>query len=132
MTRTTIFIELGVWAHNRSLFTGEITMMSAPSGADVVRASAIGGTKQAITQTVGVLVERGYVERTPDPADGRAKVVTLTERGREAAKASLEIADEVDRAWETVLGAEEMEAFRSRLTALVGAARPGAGGWASL
>ena len=95
-------------------------------------ATAIGGTKQAITQTVGVLVERGYVERNPDPADGRAKVVTLTERGREAAAASLEIADEIDRAWETVLGAEEMEAFRSRLAALVGAARPGAEGWASL
>jgi DNA-binding MarR family transcriptional regulator len=94
-------------------------------------AAATGGTKQAITQTVGVLVERGYVQRSPDPSDGRAKLVTLTERGREAAAASVEIADELDRAWETVLGADAMDALRARLTELVLAARRGDGGWAS-
>lgn len=44
-------------------------------------AAELGGTKQGLTQTVGVLIERGYAQRSPDPADGRAKVMTLTDRG---------------------------------------------------
>jgi DNA-binding MarR family transcriptional regulator len=95
-------------------------------------AAATGATKQALTQTVGVLVERGYVERHPDPSDGRAKVVTLTQRGREATVASLEIAEHIDRSWEAVLGAEGLASLRSRLTALVGDARRADGGWTSI
>ena len=30
------------------------------------------------------LERRGYVERVPDPDDGRVKIIRLTERGREA------------------------------------------------
>lgn len=39
-------------------------------------------TKQAVGQLVTDLEAAGYVERTPDPSDQRAKIVTLTERGR--------------------------------------------------
>jgi DNA-binding MarR family transcriptional regulator len=82
-------------------------------------AAELGGTKQGLTQTVGALIERGYAGRSPDPADGRAKVVTLTDRGRDAAEASLQIASEIDGAWEAVLGAEGLDALRSGLVALI-------------
>ncbi|NMO00133.1 MarR family transcriptional regulator [Gordonia sp. TBRC 11910] len=37
---------------------------------------------QSMATTVGVLVERGFVERTPDPADGRRLVLSLSSAGR--------------------------------------------------
>ena len=40
-------------------------------------------TKQSMAQLVAHLERHGYVERIPDPADGRAKLVRATERGRE-------------------------------------------------
>ena len=38
-------------------------------------------TKQAISQRVRELEERGWVTVTPDPADGRATIVARTRRG---------------------------------------------------
>ena len=92
-------------------------------------AAELGGTKQGLTQTVGVLIERGYARRSPDPAEGRAKVVALTDRRRDAAEASLQIAGEIDAAWEAVLGAEGLDALRAGLVALIFSAGRGNGGW---
>ena len=38
-------------------------------------------TKQSMGYLIDYLAARGYVERLPDPADGRAAIVRLTERG---------------------------------------------------
>jgi len=40
-----------------------------------------GVTKQAMMQMVDDLQEAGFIRRTPDPADARAKAVRLTARG---------------------------------------------------
>ena len=40
-------------------------------------------TKQSMAQLVAHLEAHGYVERVPDPADGRAKLVRATARGRD-------------------------------------------------
>jgi DNA-binding MarR family transcriptional regulator len=37
---------------------------------------------QSIAATIGVLEERAFVERRPDPTDGRRQVVSLTTSGR--------------------------------------------------
>ncbi|MFC4603799.1 MarR family winged helix-turn-helix transcriptional regulator [Rhodococcus kronopolitis] len=39
-----------------------------------------------VSRQVGQLVERGHVERQPDPTDGRASVLAVTEAGRAAAE----------------------------------------------
>lgn len=46
-----------------------------------VLAERAGISKQAAGQIVTELEGLGYVERTPDPADGRAKVVRFTKKG---------------------------------------------------
>jgi DNA-binding MarR family transcriptional regulator len=58
----------------------------------------LGVSKQAASQLVDVLVTRGYVERTSDPNDRRRVVLTLTDRGRQAAAASAAAVKKVDAA----------------------------------
>lgn len=41
-------------------------------------------TKQGAAQIIDDMQVRGYVERHPDPTDGRARLVHLTDRGRRA------------------------------------------------
>lgn len=47
-------------------------------------------TKQAVGEVITDLEALGYVERTPDASDGRAKIVRLTEKGQESTAAALE------------------------------------------
>src|ERR671924_1977489 len=56
-----------------------------------------GLTKQAVGEAVADLEGLGYVERVPDPGDGRAKIIRLNERGREAAAAAEEIFADIER-----------------------------------
>ncbi|TQM30297.1 MarR family winged helix-turn-helix transcriptional regulator [Nocardia bhagyanarayanae] len=51
-------------------------------------AERLGITKQGAAQIVDDMQRRGYVERRPDPADGRAKLLYLTERGNAALAAA--------------------------------------------
>nr|WP_247744349.1 MarR family transcriptional regulator [Ruegeria sp. R14_0] len=45
-------------------------------------ASAMQVTKNTMTHSLKVLQERGYISVSPDPEDGRGKLVYLTEAGR--------------------------------------------------
>jgi DNA-binding MarR family transcriptional regulator len=57
-------------------------------------AAQSGRHKQVITTLVDELVELGYVERQPDPADRRAKLIVPTAKGRDhMAKSDAVIAD---------------------------------------
>jgi DNA-binding MarR family transcriptional regulator len=51
----------------------------APTPVELARAMQV--TKGAMTNTVGRLERRGYVSVTPDPHDGRAKRVQITDAG---------------------------------------------------
>jgi DNA-binding MarR family transcriptional regulator len=45
--------------------------------------------------------QRGYVEQTADPADGRARLVRLTDAGRDLVRAALEAIDSIEGDWTT-------------------------------
>ncbi len=47
-------------------------------------------TPQAMGELVDDLVTRGYVERIPDPADRRAKLIVLTDLGYQALQAAFD------------------------------------------
>jgi DNA-binding MarR family transcriptional regulator len=78
-----------------------------------------GVTKQAIMVVVDDLEVQGLVRRTPDPDDGRAKVVRLTARGRTcAAECRRAIAAVQARARRT-LGGRRHEGLREALELLL-------------
>jgi DNA-binding MarR family transcriptional regulator len=72
-------------------------------------------TKQAVGEVVADLAELGYVERAPDPDDGRAKLIKLTERGGEARQTAVSIFAEIEREWAERFGSERIAAMRELL-----------------
>lgn len=80
-------------------------------------AEHLGITKQATAELVQHLVDRGYVERRPDPDDGRSRLLVLTARGVACTRAAEEAAAETVEGWRTRLGDEGFAALRSALSA---------------
>jgi DNA-binding MarR family transcriptional regulator len=72
-------------------------------------------TKQSVGEVVSDLEKRGYAERVPDPSDGRAKIIRLTDRGREAQTVGLELIEEIEQEWVERYGAERVAALRDAL-----------------
>jgi DNA-binding MarR family transcriptional regulator len=82
-------------------------------------------TKQAVGEVVADLEQLGYVERAPDPQDGRAKLIKLTELGAEARRTALAIFADMERAWAERYGAERVAAMRELLEDIAADARAG-------
>jgi DNA-binding MarR family transcriptional regulator len=74
-----------------------------------------GLTKQAVGEAVADLERLGYVERVPDPADGRAKIIRLSERGREARDEAAEIFADIEGRFAAEVGDERFDEFRATL-----------------
>ena len=82
-------------------------------------AARAGMTKQAIGYLVEYLIRHGYLERLPDPTDGRAQIVQRTERGWEVNRVARQVVAEVQDEWASALGEERMEQLRELLGDLV-------------
>ncbi|MGY1686133.1 MarR family winged helix-turn-helix transcriptional regulator [Geodermatophilus sp. SYSU D00867] len=83
-----------------------------------------GHTKQALAQALAPLQAGGYVEVLPDPSDGRARLVRLTDRGREVDEAVRRRLAAVERDWARRVGEERWAVARAVLADLA----PGPGG----
>ena len=68
-------------------------------------------TKQALRYTINQLEAAGYVERVPDPTDGRAKIIRLTQRGWEGRRVADEIIASIEQECLQELGQERMRQF---------------------
>jgi DNA-binding MarR family transcriptional regulator len=90
-------------------------------------AAHLGVTKQAASQLVEQLVQRGYVKREPDPNDRRSRRLALTARGWECTRAAQAAAGDTTAAWEHQVGTQGMAALHAALQAVVvpGTLRPG-------
>jgi DNA-binding MarR family transcriptional regulator len=81
-------------------------------------AAQAGITKQSAGFLVDQLERAGYVERVPDPADGRARLVRIAERGRRGVEVSRGIVAEVEAEWTAHLGSARMAELREILVDL--------------
>ena len=75
-------------------------------------------TKQAMGQLVDEVERLGYVERIPDPSDGRAKIVRFTRKGRMLIKEGTEIGEEIQRKYASMIGENKMRRLRDLLEEL--------------
>ena len=72
-------------------------------------------TKQSVGEVVDDLADRGYVERIPDPADRRAKLIRLTEKGEEAQSVGFGLFAKLEARWSERYGADRLALMRDLL-----------------
>ena len=75
-------------------------------------------TKQSVGEIVSDLEELGWVERIPDPADKRAKLVRLTARGQVVQDAARATFAEIEADWAERIGKNKVAALRAALEEL--------------
>lgn len=98
---------------------GAIGQHIADTGSRITElAELVQVTKPSVVYLVNDLERLGYVERVPDPADGRAKLVRLTERGARAQARAREILGEIEEDWAEALGPREFARLRTLLQRL--------------
>lgn len=77
----------------------------APGGS---RLTDLADQAQTSKQSAGVIVDQlerlGYVRRAPDPADGRARVIVIEQRGRRAVEVAQATLGEIFSEWKAYLG----------------------------
>jgi DNA-binding MarR family transcriptional regulator len=77
----------------------------APDGS---RLTDLADQAQMTKQSVGVLVDQlerlGYVRRVPDPADGRARLIVIEQRGLRAVEVAAAARDQIFAEWKAYLG----------------------------
>jgi DNA-binding MarR family transcriptional regulator len=61
----------------------------------------------------------GIVERRPDPRDGRAKLICLTDGGRAAMRTAQRVIGEIESGYARRVGAERFEEAAQTLDALL-------------
>ena len=72
-------------------------------------------TKQSMAELVAHLERHGYVERVPDPADRRARLVRATARGAEVYAIAREVVAELEQRLAARLGPERFTQLRELL-----------------
>ncbi len=77
-------------------------------------------SKQGAGQIVDDMERRGYVERRPDPRDGRARLLYLSEHGRDALAAARRFHQRFERRLVKEHGAEAVATLRTLLTSVAG------------
>jgi DNA-binding MarR family transcriptional regulator len=78
-------------------------------------AERAGMTKQSMAYLVEALAASGHVTVAPDPADGRAKLVRLTRRGRAVSETLVRLSREVEAEFAALLPPGRMAALRGLL-----------------
>lgn len=81
-------------------------------------AERAGVTKQSMGELIDVLEQRGYVERVPDPTDGRAILIRRTPRGWEVNRIARQVVEQIQQEWVQALGQERFTALLDTLRQL--------------
>lgn len=82
-------------------------------GIDGVRLTELAARAQLSMATTSELVSDlqalGYLERRPDPSDGRAKLIYPTDRGRRALDVAGDRVAEIEERWSALIGATQFD-----------------------
>ncbi|HEX8934570.1 MAG TPA: MarR family transcriptional regulator [Pseudonocardiaceae bacterium] len=120
------FLENRVFTALAQAGYGDVTPAQArifqrigPAG---TRLTELAEAAQVTKQTAGFLVDQlenaGYVERTPDPTDARARLVRITTRGAATIPISQAAIAAIEQEWASHLGEQRMAQLREALARL--------------
>ncbi|GAA3391160.1 MarR family winged helix-turn-helix transcriptional regulator [Cryptosporangium minutisporangium] len=77
-------------------------------------------TPQAMGELVDSLERLGYLQRLPDPADRRAKLIQFTEAGRTALETAFEVVAEIETYLAETLGRDTLDGLHTALDRILG------------
>lgn len=103
----------------RESWLGILRHLDAEGTRSSVLAERLRVSRQAAGQLVSELEGKGYLERLPDPSDGRAKIVRITSRGLQAWLAGLQAFAQLDQQLIAALGATTIDSLRTDATRLL-------------
>ncbi|WP_196807446.1 MarR family winged helix-turn-helix transcriptional regulator [Candidatus Solirubrobacter pratensis] len=83
-------------------------------------AERLGVTKQAAIKVIDEMEARGFLAREPHPADRRAKILALTDKGRRVREAALAESRRMERELRCALGDADVDALRRVLVRFSG------------
>ncbi len=78
-------------------------------------------SKQAVNQTINQIENAGYLERQPDPSDGRAKRVVLTAAGEQLLADGSDLLTEIEAEFAALIGKQRTKRLAHHLAALYSA-----------
>lgn len=88
-------------------------------GPDGTRLSDLAAQAQITKPTAGFIVDQleraGLVERVPDPTDGRARLVVITDKGRETIPVAAAEVAAIEAEWTAHVGERRMAELRRTL-----------------
>ncbi len=99
---------------------GNVFEHISPEGSTIASmAQRAGVTSQAMVQTVDYLERGGYVKRTPDPSDRRAKLIRITDQGQQMLDTAGRILREMESQVREVLGDARIRDLRDSMQQIV-------------
>jgi DNA-binding MarR family transcriptional regulator len=111
-----VLAHLKAHGHDLPLSQARVFQRIGPDGS---RLSELARAAQVTKQTVGSVVDQlegaGYVSRVVDPTDARARLVVVTDRGRELVELSLPVVREIEATWAAHLGEARTRELRQAL-----------------
>lgn len=116
-------VEAGIHAHGFPDYKhadGQVLRhLPVEGGARVVElARRAKMTKQGMAKLVAGMEARGYLERVPDPDDGRAQRVLMTAQGRALMLAAGDAIEDLEAQWADVVGADKLADLKATLLTL--------------
>ena len=79
----------------------------------------MGTTRQAVTQLATEIEKAGFVERLPDPDDGRGVIVRFTKKGRAGLQCAVEVMTEIEAEYAGLLGAGGLAQLKSLMATIL-------------
>lgn len=114
-----VLTHLKAHGHDLPLNQARVFQRISPSGSRLVDlAAAAQLSKQTAGSIVDQLERNGYVERIQDPGDARARLVTITDRGRHLIELSVPVVRDIEARWEAHLGRARTRQLRRTLSDL--------------
>jgi DNA-binding MarR family transcriptional regulator len=114
-----VFAALAAAGHDLTRAQFRLVQRIGPDGTRLTElAAAAQVTKQTAGSVVDQLERSGYVHRTPDPRDGRARLVRVGARGQAARPVAEAAVAQVEAEWRAHLGERRWQQLRTALTSL--------------
>lgn len=90
---------------------------SAMNASDI--AGVLGMTKQGSAKLLTDMESAGYIVRRDSESDGRVRVITLTDRGRQALAAAAHTQAAIEQHWANLTSRSDTQAMRRVLSAVM-------------